>query len=665
MRVHHPERFPADGPVVVAGNHVGLIDGPLMAIFAPRPVHALTKQEMFQGRAGRFLRVSGQIRLDRDNTDPDAVRTALRVLRLGGAVGVDCALAKVDAAVADALETGGAVGVGGAVHRRDAGARNRLALLSGGTVGVAGAASRCDAEVVHAGFAGAAIGVAAAVPREDAAAADADLARDGAVDVGDAGRRARFAEARDAALILRAVQIHLALVGRDAAPRFADEAVGAIDAIATVDELAAEVDAHLAGAAVAVGPAVADEETLAVEADLCRAAVDVEVARVSRQARPISADVADGAVAVGSAGVVRNARRAAVGAEHAALAGRAILVAVADFVGQAFAALRAERARRAIHRVAAAIGWDAHVVAALFAARAVIVKVAERELAEPIVAGASLAAVAVGPTLRRDAEGVTTHGVARAIFAVVALAEELADALRRADEQLGAVRVAAAPILGDAAIVDARLTGLAVVIVGALRRKLHADVVGTEKAHRTVRVVVAIDARFALVVDADTARTAIAVLAALHGHTLAVFTDRGADEGGIVAIFVSLALRRHALARFTAVAGGTIGVRSAGARLDAGAIVADFVVFAVSVFSADRWRRFAHALETRLTLCAVRRVRARCRLHDRARVRDAGPRLAVAVRRAALGEGRATAAGAEQEDKQQDAGDEEARTAHG
>ena len=43
---------------------------------------------MFEGRTGRFLRRSGQIPLDRFATDPRAVRTSLRVLRDGGAVGI-------------------------------------------------------------------------------------------------------------------------------------------------------------------------------------------------------------------------------------------------------------------------------------------------------------------------------------------------------------------------------------------------------------------------------------------------------------------------------------------------------------------------------------------------------------------------------------------------
>ena len=88
VRVHGTERVPASGPVIFAANHLGVLDGPLLAVFAPRPVHAWTKEEMFRGRTGRFLRGAGQIPLDRFTADPRAVRTALRVLRDGGAVGV-------------------------------------------------------------------------------------------------------------------------------------------------------------------------------------------------------------------------------------------------------------------------------------------------------------------------------------------------------------------------------------------------------------------------------------------------------------------------------------------------------------------------------------------------------------------------------------------------
>jgi 1-acyl-sn-glycerol-3-phosphate acyltransferase len=74
--------------VIVAANHTGVIDGPLLAIFGPRPVHALTKEEMFRGPLGPVLRVTGQIELDRFASDLRAVRTCLHVLEHGGAVGI-------------------------------------------------------------------------------------------------------------------------------------------------------------------------------------------------------------------------------------------------------------------------------------------------------------------------------------------------------------------------------------------------------------------------------------------------------------------------------------------------------------------------------------------------------------------------------------------------
>lgn len=94
VRRRHPldvlgaDGVPPQGPVILAANHIGVADGPLLAAFAPRPVHALTKIEMFHGRTGRFLRASGQIPIDRFHPDPRAVKTCLRVLRDGGAVGI-------------------------------------------------------------------------------------------------------------------------------------------------------------------------------------------------------------------------------------------------------------------------------------------------------------------------------------------------------------------------------------------------------------------------------------------------------------------------------------------------------------------------------------------------------------------------------------------------
>ncbi|HEY0905024.1 MAG TPA: lysophospholipid acyltransferase family protein [Marmoricola sp.] len=82
------DRVPLDGPLVVVANHVGVLDGPLMAILSPRPVHVLAKREMYHGALGALLSASGQIPVLREGPDPSAVKASLRVLRDGGAVGV-------------------------------------------------------------------------------------------------------------------------------------------------------------------------------------------------------------------------------------------------------------------------------------------------------------------------------------------------------------------------------------------------------------------------------------------------------------------------------------------------------------------------------------------------------------------------------------------------
>ena len=51
-------------------------------------MHVLTKREMFEGRAGRFLGAVGQVPLTRYDVDPAAIKTCLRVLRDGGVVGI-------------------------------------------------------------------------------------------------------------------------------------------------------------------------------------------------------------------------------------------------------------------------------------------------------------------------------------------------------------------------------------------------------------------------------------------------------------------------------------------------------------------------------------------------------------------------------------------------
>ncbi|HEX5769504.1 MAG TPA: lysophospholipid acyltransferase family protein [Nocardioidaceae bacterium] len=88
VHLHGTEHVQPQGPHIIASNHIGLLDGPLLGAFAPRPVHALTMKEMFEGRTGLALRAVGQIPLSRYEVDPSAIKDCLRVLRDGGAVAV-------------------------------------------------------------------------------------------------------------------------------------------------------------------------------------------------------------------------------------------------------------------------------------------------------------------------------------------------------------------------------------------------------------------------------------------------------------------------------------------------------------------------------------------------------------------------------------------------
>lgn len=88
VHVHGVEHFPRRGPLIIASNHVGLLDGPVLTAFAPRPVHALTKKEVFEGTMGHVLRSLGQIPLSRHEFDLTAIKDCLKVLRDGGVVAI-------------------------------------------------------------------------------------------------------------------------------------------------------------------------------------------------------------------------------------------------------------------------------------------------------------------------------------------------------------------------------------------------------------------------------------------------------------------------------------------------------------------------------------------------------------------------------------------------
>ena len=83
-----PDKVPASGPVLLASNHTGILDGPLVFGLSPRPAHFLVKTELFHGPLGWVLDRCGQIPIDRTRADRRALQQAVTVLARGGVVGV-------------------------------------------------------------------------------------------------------------------------------------------------------------------------------------------------------------------------------------------------------------------------------------------------------------------------------------------------------------------------------------------------------------------------------------------------------------------------------------------------------------------------------------------------------------------------------------------------
>ncbi|MDO5496230.1 MAG: lysophospholipid acyltransferase family protein, partial [bacterium] len=79
------EHVPEQGPVIVASNHIGVADGPLVHIAIPRPPHIMTKIEMMRSRIGFFLRWAGEFPVDRKN-GRRALQIALDLLKEGRVV---------------------------------------------------------------------------------------------------------------------------------------------------------------------------------------------------------------------------------------------------------------------------------------------------------------------------------------------------------------------------------------------------------------------------------------------------------------------------------------------------------------------------------------------------------------------------------------------------
>lgn len=90
VRFNGKERVPADGPLVVIGNHRHWSDIVLMALAVyPRRVHFMAKSEYAQNRLFKFLiNYLGSFTVERGEADMRAIKTSLGYLKKGEVVGI-------------------------------------------------------------------------------------------------------------------------------------------------------------------------------------------------------------------------------------------------------------------------------------------------------------------------------------------------------------------------------------------------------------------------------------------------------------------------------------------------------------------------------------------------------------------------------------------------
>ncbi|HVE15309.1 MAG TPA: lysophospholipid acyltransferase family protein, partial [Chthoniobacterales bacterium] len=87
FRIHHRERLPESGGIILAANHQSYFDPPLVGICSRRPVHYLARKTLLEWPFfGPLFPDMNVIPVDRDGNDMSALKTVIRKIREGEGV---------------------------------------------------------------------------------------------------------------------------------------------------------------------------------------------------------------------------------------------------------------------------------------------------------------------------------------------------------------------------------------------------------------------------------------------------------------------------------------------------------------------------------------------------------------------------------------------------
>lgn len=89
VRVYGKEHFPKAGGVLLCSNHISELDPPVVGMTAPRPVHFIAKEELFEVPVLKTILPNiNAIPIKRGMSDRNALRKGLAVLKDGNVLGL-------------------------------------------------------------------------------------------------------------------------------------------------------------------------------------------------------------------------------------------------------------------------------------------------------------------------------------------------------------------------------------------------------------------------------------------------------------------------------------------------------------------------------------------------------------------------------------------------
>ena len=88
LKIEGRENIPKDGPLVIASNHLSLLDPPVLGTAATRKVHFMAKEELFVSVLGTIYKILGAFPVRRGGADRAAIKHGIEILESGNVLAI-------------------------------------------------------------------------------------------------------------------------------------------------------------------------------------------------------------------------------------------------------------------------------------------------------------------------------------------------------------------------------------------------------------------------------------------------------------------------------------------------------------------------------------------------------------------------------------------------